>query len=300
VGRRRSAEIGLIQIAPELIWITIAGQGSRFLYSIIEETDFDHRSLGTSVRRSRYRVLDGECAMRKIACESCPVRASSIIRDLPLAELDHFRACGSSAIYRKRQVVFHEESPATGLYLVCSGAVKLYQSDRFGREHILHVCGPGEVLGELPSGDETPYSASAEALVDSQLCYLPRESLASFIQKHPMTGVHLIGALSRALGSARRKVRALALKRAESRMAGLLLELVESTGTLDADGSRRLTIPYSRRELADMIGVAPETAIRMLARLKDRDIIATEQRELVIRDSEKLARLANHDAVTAA
>lgn len=238
-------------------------------------------------------------AMRKIACEICPVRPMSIIRDLPSSELDQFRACGMSTIYRKRQVVFHEETPATGLYMVCSGLVKLYQSDRFGREHIVHVCGPGEVLGELPAAPDTPYSVSAEALVDSQLYYMPRESLARFIERYPMTGVHLIGALSCALGAARRKVRTLALKRAENRMAELLLGLAETLGRTGADGLPRLTLPYSRRELGDMIGVAPETAIRLLRRLEERRIIATQHRQLVIRDADKLTRLANHDGLEA-
>lgn len=237
--------------------------------------------------------------MRKISCENCAIRPQSIIRDLAVDQLDGFRACGTSGIYRKRQVVFHEEAPAIGLYLVCAGLVKLYQSDRFGREHIVHVAGPGEVLGELPSDPEAPYSTSAEALVESQVCFLPRATLVSFIQKNPLTGVRLIEALSRAVGAARRKVRSLTLKRAENRMAELLLELTAATGTRTADGRQRFTIPYSRRELADMIGVAPETAIRLLSRLKGRRIIATEQRQVVICDPERLARLANHDAVAA-
>ena len=237
--------------------------------------------------------------MRKILCEGCSIRPNSVLRDVPLDALDRFRACSTSAIYRRRQLIFSEESPAVGLYILCSGRVKLYQSDRFGREHILHVAGPGEVLGELPHDPDATYSVSAEALVDCQLCYLPGDSLSTFIQEHPMTGVHLIAALSRAVGSAHRKVRTLALKRAENRMAELLLELADATGTAAADGTQRLTIPYSRRELADMIGVAPETAIRLLARLKERHIIATDQREVVIRDHEKLARLANHDGVSA-
>lgn len=236
--------------------------------------------------------------MRRILCEDCPVRRSSILQDLPDEHLDRFRACGASAIYRKRQVVFHEESPATGLYLVCAGRVKVYQSDRFGREHIVNVSGPGDVIGELRSDPATTYSTSAEALVDSQLCYMPRERLTSFIAEHPAVGLHLLEALSRSVGSAYRRIRALALKRPEHRMAELLLDLAEASGRPDADGSQRLTIPYSRRELADMIGVAPETAIRLLSRFKVRRLITTDQRELVVRDSQELARLANRDGIS--
>ncbi|MFQ5666766.1 MAG: Crp/Fnr family transcriptional regulator [Candidatus Binatia bacterium] len=235
--------------------------------------------------------------MRKIDCEHCSIRARSIIRDLPREALDEFRGCGMTAVYRRRQVIFHEGTPANGLYILCSGAVKLYQSDRFGHDHILHIAQPGDVLGELPLDPTECYASSAEALSDAQLCYLPRERLVQFIQKHPMTGVRLIEALSKSVSTARRKVRTLALKRAENRLAELLVQLAEATGEPTRNGATRMKLDYSRRELAEMIGVSTETAIRLLARLKRKRAITTGPHELVITDAEKLVRLANHDNI---
>jgi CRP/FNR family transcriptional regulator, polysaccharide utilization system transcription regulator len=239
--------------------------------------------------------------MRRIECEHCGVRTTKdIIRDLPASELDNFRTCGSSALYKHRQVIFHEGTPANGLYILCHGAVKLYQSDRFGHDHILDIAVPGDVLGELPLDPTECYSVSAEAIADSQLCYLPRERLVAFIQEHPMTGVRLIEALSKSLSTARKRVRALALKRAENRLAELLIHLAQATGEPVANGNTRLKLNYSRRELAEMIGVSPETVIRLLSRLKQKRAISTRHRELVITDAEKLSRLANHDSLAAA
>ncbi len=234
--------------------------------------------------------------MRKIDCEQCGIRDVGVIQDLPIEQLDAFRACGMSAIYRRRQVVFHEGTPANGLYILCHGAVKLYQSDRFGRQHILDIATPGDVLGELPLDPTECYSVSAEALADSQLCYLPRERLVPFIQAHPMTGVRLIEAFSKAVSTARKKVRALALKRAENRLAELLIQLASAAGESPNNGRTRMKLDYSRRELAEMIGVSTETAIRLLGRLKQKRAITTRRRELIITDAEKLARLANHDS----
>jgi len=237
--------------------------------------------------------------MRRIACENCPIRDTSCIADLPAKKLDEFRGMSSMVIYKPRQVIFHEDTPAGGLYVLCHGAVKLYQSDRFGRDHILGVAAPGEVLGELPLDPQEPYSASAEALTASQLCYLPRERLGPFIQMHPMTGIRLIAALSKALGVARRKARDLALKRAETRLAELLVELVENAGETTDDGRTRIKLEYSRREIAEMIGVSTETAIRLLGQLQRRKVIATHRRQLIIADVERLARLANHGSLGA-
>ncbi len=233
-------------------------------------------------------------AMRRILCEMCPARSNGAICDLPLDALGEFQGAGAITLYRPRQVVFSEGNAATGLYLVCHGSVKLYHSDRSGREHILEVAGPGAVLGELPMNGEQALSVSAESVSESQLCFLSRERLAWFLQRHPDTGVRLIGALSNELAAARIKVRDLALKGAESRLAGLLLQFAETSGVVTP--GQPLHLRYTRRELADMIGVTTETAIRLLAKLKQKHIVRVDRRDLVIADVERLTRVANPDA----
>jgi CRP-like cAMP-binding protein len=231
--------------------------------------------------------------VRKIPCETCAVRSQGALCDLPPRALDDFRAASVTSTYKARQVIFSEGSPSAGLYLVCHGAVKLYYSDRFGRDHILEVAPPGAVVGELPLEDDQKLSVSAEALTESQLCFLPRERLVDFLHKHPATGVRLIAALSAELAAARRKVRDLALKGAESRLATLVVQLARTTG--DLSPGRRLQLSYSRRDLAEMIGVSTETAIRLLGRLKKKRAIGIEHRAIVIHDVDKLTKVANYD-----
>jgi CRP/FNR family transcriptional regulator, polysaccharide utilization system transcription regulator len=233
--------------------------------------------------------------MRKIQCESCPVRGRGVICDLPSDALADFQVAGSTAIYKPRQVVFSEGTPPAGLYLVCHGGVKLYHSDRFGREHILEVAGPGAVLGELGLDDSLQMSVSAEAIAETQICFLPRDRLVTFLEKHPATGVRIIAALSNELASARRKVRDLALKGAESRLASLLVQLVRASG--NSSSGQHLQLRYTRRELAEMIGVSTETAIRLLGKLKKKRTITVDRRDVTITDLEKLTKLAQYDEV---
>lgn len=237
--------------------------------------------------------------MRKIDCEHCTARGHGILKDVPAAQLPSFHSCSTTVLYRRRQVIFHEGTPAAGLYILCRGAVKLYQSDRFGRDCILNIASAGDILGELPMDPTEPYSVSAEAITDAQLCFLPRDGLVRFIQESPLTGVRLIEALSKSVSTAHRKVRALALKRAENRLAELLLHLSQATGTAANEAPTRVRLDYSRRELAEMIGVSTETAIRMLASLRQRGAIAVQRRELIITDLDKLARIAQHDEIAA-
>jgi CRP-like cAMP-binding protein len=239
--------------------------------------------------------------MRRISCQQCAVRHLTCIADLPVDDLGEFQTCGVSGLYKPRQVIFHEGTPANGLYVLCYGTVKLYQSDRFGRDFIIDVATPGTVLGELGLGDHEVYSTSAEALTESQLSFLPREGLVRFIERYPKTAVRLVSTLSKALAGARRKAGELALKRADARLADLLLRFVDDTRGDGAarNGSTRIRLAYSRREIAEMIGVSTETAIRLLGKLKRDRMIATNDGEIVITDLERLTRLARHGSLAA-
>ncbi len=231
--------------------------------------------------------------MRRIPCEVCPVRNANLICDLPADVLRDLRVAGTTILSKARQVIFSEGTRSAGLYLVCHGAVKLYHSDRFGRDHILEIAGPGALLGELSLDGGEVMSVSAEALTETQVSYLSREHIAAFVQRHPETAVRFLAALSRELMIARRKVRELALKGAESRLAGLLLHLAGAEG--DQTTGSRLHLRYTRRELAEMIGVSSETAIRLLAALKRKGVITADKRDVVITDVARLTRIAQHD-----
>lgn len=202
--------------------------------------------------------------MKRIPCDQCLAQPACVVRDLPPDGLTEFRGSSVTATYKRRQVIFHENAPADTLYMLCHGAVKLYQSDRFGRDHILAIAGPGEVLSELGLDPATAHSVSAETVSESQVCSIARDRVIALISRYPMAGVRLIGALGQALGSARRKVRELALKRAEGRLAELLMRLGGIGSAPPENGASRVVLAYSRRELAEMIGVSTETAIRLL------------------------------------
>ena len=67
--------------------------------------------------------------MRRIPCEQCAIRAVSCIQDVPHDRLDEFHTCGVTGLYKARQVIFHEGTPADGLFILCQGA-DLYAAGR--------------------------------------------------------------------------------------------------------------------------------------------------------------------------
>jgi CRP-like cAMP-binding protein len=222
-----------------------------------------------------------------------------VLCNVPGAVLTDFRTAGTPGLYRPRQVIFSEGTPSAALYLVCRGTVKLYHSDRFGRDHILELAGPGTLLGELSPEEDGVMSVSAEAVTEAQVSCLSRDRIGAFLQRHPETALRFLGALSRELAVARRKVRELALKGAESRLAGVLMQLAHGDSEAAASGGA-VRLRYTRRELAEMIGVSTETAIRLLGKLKRKGVIAAAGRDLRIADMGRLVRIAQYDEASPA
>jgi len=129
------------------------------------------------------------------------------ICDWPPEALEDFRATRSNGSLQGETGDFPARAAqCTGLYILCHGAVKLYHSDRFGRDHILEIAGNGCVLGELPYDDTKPPLGNRPRRSLSRSSSICRASAwIHFVQKYPLTGVRLIGALSGELAAARPK-----------------------------------------------------------------------------------------------
>lgn len=236
--------------------------------------------------------------MRKIDCETCPTRGDRVC-DLQLETLQDLREVGVTTAYRPRQLVFGEGNTAGGLYLVCQGRVKIYQSDRFGRERVLQIAGPGSIVGELGLGGEGGFSASAEAIEESQICFIAHADLEPLLAEHPDVGLRLIESLSQELGAARRRVRDVLFKDAGTRLAGLVVDLVEEEEDRAEQGEQRARFPYSRAELAQRVGVSTETAIRLLRKLSNKGLVEVDGRTVVVPDLDRLRRVARADELEA-
>jgi len=234
------------------------------------------------------------------ACEACNLRHGGCIAARSAHGAEDLRDLTLPGRYRRRQVIFQQGMPASGFYVLCSGAVKLYRNDARGREQTLGVAVPGDVLGEVLLDPGEAYLESAEALTDARLCYLPRERVVEFMRAHPMNGLRLIASLSTTLSVARKKVRSLACMGAASRLARVLLDLARAVGTSTAQMTGPLTLKYTRREIAEMIGVSTETAIRLLAKLRRDEAITCRRRALIITDPGKLAVVAGRETMQAA
>jgi CRP-like cAMP-binding protein len=194
-------------------------------------------------------------------------------------------------VYRRRQVVFYEDHPAHGVYLVCAGRVKVYKADRKGHQLTVRVAGAGELLGYRDLLASEPYAATAEALDDATLAYVDGARFKAFLAQQPALAARMFAELAKDVRFAEDKARDMALKSSRERLAGQLLT-VQAAHAAKAKPGGGLRLPYTRQDLAELAGLAQETVIRLLTEMEERKVITLDGRDLTIVNGRALERLA--------
>jgi CRP/FNR family transcriptional regulator len=227
-----------------------------------------------------------------ITCEECKSRSSSPFGVLCGKQLSQVSQSKSCTLYKKGQILFHEGTRPLGVFCVNKGKIKIYKIGFDGKEQIINIIGEGGLLGYKAMLAEEPYSVSAETLEDCTICFLSRPNFlqslvdSGDLNKRIMKQVcHEHGVLTENLtDQAQRTVR--------ERLAITLLKLKDTYG-LDYHDNGGVEINLTREDLANMVGTATETLIRLLNEFKTDNLISTKGRKIRITDPDGLVRTAN-------
>ncbi len=201
----------------------------------------------------------------------------------------HLDALGNIAVTRRcpaGQTIFHENDPGEGFFGIIRGKVKIYKSSPQGKEHILHVFGPGEIFAEVAVFAGRSYPATALCLEESTLVFFPREKFRRLLAENPDLGLSLLGLLSSRLRLMVAKVEELSLKEVPARLAAHLLLIREN---LNAD---EFELDLSKSQLAGFLGTIPETLSRVIRRMKEEEFINISGKRIRLLDVQGLKELA--------
>lgn len=218
--------------------------------------------------------------------------AIPLFRGLDWGELEELAKHAREKTLPKHSPVLSAGEPGDALYLIISGAVKVFRLSPAGQEQILAILGPGECVGEMALLDGGLRSASAETLTETGLLVLPRLAFLSALRRQPAIAEKLLVVLSKRLQVANHQLEQLVFCDARGRVAGTLLALAEVYGTGPA-GQRRIDLTLTHQELANLAGIARETGTRVLSELAEARLIESDGRKLVLRDEEGLRELVS-------
>jgi CRP/FNR family cyclic AMP-dependent transcriptional regulator len=223
-------------------------------------------------------------------CLICKLRHSGFFCDLPKPSLDDLERIKYASAYPQGAVLFVEGQAPRGVYIVCSGRVKLSTASRDGKTLILRIAQGGEVLGLHATVSGKPYELTAETLQPCQLDFVRRDDFLRFLQNHADACLHAAQHLSQNCQSAYDMIRSLGLSHSVSeKLARLLLEWAND-GEKTPDGIR-IKVSLTHEEIAQLIGTSRETVTRVLGEFRDQQIAQLRGSTLLIRNKIGLEKL---------
>jgi CRP/FNR family transcriptional regulator len=221
-------------------------------------------------------------------CQGCEVRDKAVCGVLDCGKLAQFKSLGRTLKLDSSQTLFHEGDPATRVFTLTSGTLKLYKLLPDGRRQVTGFIHPGDFLG-MSMDDEHVFTA--EAVEDAILCWFPRNRFDGFVEENGSMERELYRMAAHELAAAQQQMVLLGRKTATERLASFLLLLAERAERVPGRTSVRL--PMSRSDIADYLGLTKETISRVFSIFRrDRLIRLRAADEVEIVDREGLEQLA--------
>ncbi len=226
-------------------------------------------------------------------CAGCDVRKTAVCRVLDCDKLATLRGLGNHFRLSAGQPLFHEGDPASRVFTVTRGTLKLYKLLPDGRRQVTGFMHPGDFIG-ISVDDE--YAFSAEALEQSQLCSFPSGRFDGFTEENGGMERELYRLARHELAAAQQQMVLLGRKTAAERLASFFLAFAEREERATNRAVRFVRLAMSRSDIADYLGLTKETVSRVLALLKRQRVIRLEAINCIeILERDRLEQIAVGD-----
>ncbi|KAB2814046.1 Crp/Fnr family transcriptional regulator [Phaeocystidibacter luteus] len=222
-------------------------------------------------------------------CANCGKRHLSLFKDLTSEEVDELNNVKACTSFKKGQIMMSEGSRPNGVFCIHSGKAKLHRLGQNGKDQIIRFAVNGDLIGYRSLLSEEPLSATVEALEDVHACYIPKQVLFSFLEKNPKFSLNILRMACHELGEAGKLITDIAQKSVRERLAEVLLMLKAQFGLNEETGAIDITL--TREEIANMVGTATESVIRLISEFKGDGLIEVKGRNITILDEAQLVRV---------
>lgn len=200
-----------------------------------------------------------------------------IFSGLSNESLDALQEVSVSRAYPKNTVIINEDDYADSLYIIESGKVKVYCSEKNGKEFIINTMSTGEYFGELALLDDDKRSASVRTMEKSSFRIIYKEDFNKLLESHPNIAETLIRNLTKRVRSLTEKVKSLALQDVYGRVANVLTSLA-----VPQDDRLVIEDKLTQQDIADRVGASREMVARILKDLSIGNYITFENRRIII------------------
>jgi CRP/FNR family cyclic AMP-dependent transcriptional regulator len=249
------------------------------------------------VSRGRGRIVAGSNPMRSPyglqiieSCVTCPHKQDRLFCNLAPAALQRLSEITGSATYPKGATLFVEGQPARGVFILCTGHVKLSTSSADGKTLILRISEPGDLLGLPATISGRAYEVTAEVIEPTQANFISGTDFLNFLRDHGEATLRVAQELSETYQSAFAEMRTIGLSHsAGEKLARFILDWTADHTSDKSVGKVSLTLTHE--EIAQMIGASRETVTRLFADFKKKNLLHIKGSTLTIKDKPGLERM---------
>ena len=192
--------------------------------------------------------------------------------------------------YKRGDVLYREGNRISGFYCIHKGIIKVFKTGFDDKEQIIRFAKPGEIIAYRSVLSNEPACTSAKVIEDCQVCFIPTEILITLIKSNPSFSLELLRLACHELGEANSFITDIAQKTVRERLAEILLLLMNDFGI---DEQNNLKISLTREELANIVGTATESVIRLLSEFKSDKLVELNGRKIRILNKKGLLKISN-------
>ena len=209
---------------------------------------------------------------------------------LSLEDFAAYLSAKQTLKFHKGETIFEDGGTPNGVYFLSKGTAKLSKQGVYGKEQILRFIKEGDLIGyrSLLCGED--FQAKAEAMTEVEAQFLPSDIFLHLLEVAPRLSFVMLQKIAFELGESSNTVTFLAQKTVRERLAEILLLLEQKLGT-DPEGFIKISL--TREEIANLIGTATESAIRLISEFKQDGLIEVEGRNIKILSRDKLIKLGH-------
>ena len=223
-------------------------------------------------------------------CDSCAVRSGSVFKNLSREEIELINYEKEYRHYNRGEVLYSEGNRLSGFFCINNGIIKVYKTGIDGKEQIIRFAKKGDIIAYRSILSNEPACTSAKVIEEAAVCHIPANILMQFAKENAAFSMDLMKLTCHELGEANAYITDIAQKTVRERLAEIILHLIDEFGL---DEENYLRISLTREELANIVGTATESVIRLLSEFKSDKIIELSGRKIKILDKRVLDKISN-------
>ena len=223
-------------------------------------------------------------------CDSCPIRSGSVFRNLSKEEIELINFEKDYKNFNRGELLYSEGNRLNGFFCIHKGIIKIFKTGIDGKEQIIRFAKQGDIIAYRSILSNEPACTSAKVIEDASVCQIPAKLLIDFAKENSAFSMDVMKLTCHELGVANAYITDIAQKTVRERLAEIIILLINE---FVLDENNYLNISLTREELANIVGTATESVIRLLSEFKSDNLIELKGRKIKILNKRALDKISN-------